>query len=102
MEINSVVIEKFLGRTGKRGEKTLTILGELYPTIHTILETEIGRTMLEDDILRHDALLNKVYKEEATPQELAEFRFLRDVRLPSVILKLKKYIELFKYVEQGD
>ena len=99
MELTSKTIEQFILRTGKRGEKTLTVLGALYPYIHSLLETEVGQTLLEDDILRHDALLTKIYREEVTPQELAEFRFLRDYRLPRVIGKIKEYLELFKQVK---
>ena len=99
MELTSKVVEQFLLRTGKRGEKTLTVLGKIYPDIYSLLETEIGQAILEDDILRHDALLTKIYREEATPQELAEFRFLRDYRLPKVIGKIREYFELFKQVK---
>lgn len=99
MELTSKVVEQFLLRTGKRGEKTLTVLGKIYPDIYSLLETEIGQAILEDDILRHDALLTKIYREETTPQELAEFRFLRDYRLPKVIGKIKEYFELFKQIK---
>lgn len=99
MELTSKVVEQFLLRTGKRGEKTLTTLGKIYPDIHSLLETEVGQAILEDDILRHDTLLTKIYKEEATAQELAEFRYLRDYRLPRVIGKIREYFELFKQVK---
>lgn len=99
MELNSKIVEEFLLKTGKKGIKTIDTLAKLYPNIHALLDTEVGIALLEDDILRHDALLTKIYREEATPQELAEFRFLRDCRLPKVIGRIKEYFELFKQIK---
>lgn len=101
MEITNKVIESYL-RRAKRGEKTLSLLGKLYPFIHSILETEIGKELLQDDILRHDELFLKVYQEKATVQELAEFRFLRDIRLPKVIKRIGFYLELVKQIKGED
>ena len=85
-------IQRYLELTGKKGSLVISILGRLTPQLNSILNNEMGREMLRDDINRLEELLMKIYKEEATEIERAEFRYLKDRRFPYLIEKLKVYI----------
>jgi hypothetical protein len=92
--INLTDISKFLKEVGKRrGGLTLSILGRLEPYFNAIMKSEVGKEILRDDINRMDELIMKIYDDEATPQEKAEFSYLRDKRFPAVLSKLKIYLE---------
>ena len=86
-------IEKYLNMMGKRGGEILSILGRLHPTFETYINTMIGKEVLITDINRMGELFEKIYNEEATPEEKAEFRYLRKVRLPYVMGRLDTYFK---------
>lgn len=85
-------ISAFLTKHGKAGQKILAGLGEIYPELSAVFSTEIGHELLKEDIGRIEALFPLVYSEKASPSELAEFRYLRDVRMPKLIGKLYSYL----------
>jgi len=91
-------ISRYLELTGKRGTQTLSILGRYFPFVQSVLGTEVGREILKDDVDRVEELLLKVIKEEETDLERAELRYLRDVRMPKVIKKVKLYLEAIKEI----
>ena len=78
---------------GKRGGEILSILGRLHPTFETYLNTMIGKEILVTDINRMGELFEKIYNEDATLEEKAEFRYLRKVRLPYIMDKLDTYFK---------
>lgn len=83
-------VEKFLLDNGKRGSMTIKLLAKLSPFIQA-MNSPIGREILKDDIDRHEELLNKIYNENATPQEMAEFRFLKG-RLQTISQRFSQYV----------
>jgi len=90
-------IQKFLAKTGKRGARTLSMLGQLSGFI-TALQTEVGFELLKDDVARHDALFVKIYNMEADDKEKAEFRVLKD-RLQVTVKRISLYLEKHKEIE---
>jgi len=104
MEIDQPVsldeIQKYLLRNRRRGAAVVSTLGKLAPFLHAVLNTEVGLEILKDDILRTDDLMMKVYREEASEIELAEFRYLRDFRLPLIADRLKVYLEKVEAIKK--
>lgn len=94
-------ISRYLAGSGQKGGMVLSILGKLNKQIEAVINTEVGAEILRDDITRMESTLVKIYQESATPMELAEFRYLRDVRLPSIVGRLKKYLELIGEVKKS-
>ena len=86
-------IERYLQITGRRGSQILSALGKLNPSFNAIMGSEIGREIIKDDLDTVEMLFSKIYEETATPQELAEFRVLRDKILPKRMEKLRYYLE---------
>jgi hypothetical protein len=87
-------VENILNNMGTRGKQVINVMAKVYDDIEVYLKTNLGKQILKEDILRTEELMVKVYKETATPEELAEFRFLRDVRLPRIFGKIKQYYDL--------
>ena len=86
-------IEKYLTRTGKKGAMVVSILGRLNKHFNAVISSDIGKEILSDDINRVEELMDKIYKEEANEQELAEFRYLKNKRIPDVVKRVKAYLE---------
>jgi hypothetical protein len=92
-------VERYKDIAGKRGAMILSTLGKLHPQINVILNHDIGKQLLSDDIDRMDDLLTKIYKQKANDMEMAEFRYLKDKRIPDVLKKLKTYLEKIKEIK---
>lgn len=90
-------IAGFLSKTGKRGAQTLDILGKYQPFVAAVSST-IGWELLKDDISRHEELLERIYNEVATVQELAEFRYLK-VRLRKISDRITLYLDKLKEIK---
>uniref|UniRef100_A0A6M3L287 Uncharacterized protein n=1 Tax=viral metagenome TaxID=1070528 RepID=A0A6M3L287_9ZZZZ len=70
-------IFKYFDRVGeKRGNLTMQILRRQQQFIDA-WDSPLGMQLLKDDVDRHEELLRKTVDEVATPQELAEFRYLK-------------------------
>ncbi len=91
--LTSTEIDKYLNMMGKRGGEILSILGRLHPTFETYVNTMVGKEILITDVNRMAELFEKIYEENATPEEKAEFRYLRKVRLPYIMGKLDTYFK---------
>ncbi len=93
-------IEKYLQKAKTRGSQVIEIIAKYNKYLTIILGDEIGRNIIQSDIKRIDDLFKKVYNEDITPQEMAEFRYLRDNRIPSIIEKITTYMKLLKKVKE--
>jgi len=91
--LTSTEIEKYISMMGKRGGEILSILGRLHPTFETYINTMVGKEILITDVNRMGELFEKIYEENATSEEKAEFRYLKKVRLPYIMDKLDKYFK---------
>lgn len=89
--INQSELRNFLSNA--RGTNALSILGRVYPNLDTVFNHPIGKEILKDDIDRVSELLHKVYLETASPQELAELRYLRLTRIPKIIDRVNSYLK---------
>lgn len=85
-------IKKYLDLTGRHGAQMLSLLGKITPGIHAILETEIGREILQEDIRRISELMSMIYEEKDTLEDKAELRYLRR-RFLKISDKLRLYLE---------
>src|SRR3990170_797507 len=85
-------VKIYLERTGKRGKEVLSILGRINPEIHAIFGTEVGREILKEDLSRIEELMIKQYKNEIEPKELVELAYLKEIRMPRILGKLRTYL----------
>lgn len=94
-------IEKYLQKNKIRGTAVIETIAKYNHELTIVLGNEIGREILKTDLSRVDDLFTKIYKEEITPNspEMAEFRYLRDTRIPYIINKISIYLELLKKVK---
>lgn len=93
-------VEEYLEKYKKRGADSLELLGKYHPFVEA-MNSELGRALLLDDVDRHDKLLVKIYNEDnVTPQDLAEFRYLKK-RIKLVSDRFEKYIQLAEEVKSG-
>ncbi len=93
-------IEKYLKLTGKKGQMIISALGKMNKYFDSVISNEIGQDLLHTDIMRMEDILQKIVREQATEPELAEFRYLRDTRIPSVIERVMKYIETLHQIKK--
>lgn len=77
----------------KKGNMVIETLASLSPNLNVILNTDVGKQILAEDIGRMDELMVKIYREEINPQDLAEFRYLRDKRIPYLISKVSSFVK---------
>ena len=75
--LNLEEISVFLDTYGKRGADVISFLGKYTKHFDAVYNTEPGNEILRYDINNLKVLAEKVYKETATPDELAEFRYLK-------------------------
>jgi hypothetical protein len=94
-------ISRYLEITGKKGGMVLSVLGKLQKELDSVVNSSLGSEILRLDILRLEELLVKIYNEQATGQELAEFRYLKNTRLPVIIGKIRKFYELTQEVKKN-
>lgn len=92
-------LEQFIQRYGRRASHTMSVLGKYDPFVQAI-QTEVGQQILQDDISRHEYLLNKVYDEQANESEMAEFRYLKR-RLRTVAERISLWMEAMKSVKNN-
>lgn len=92
-------LQQFVDRYGRRAANTLSILGKYEPFIQAC-QSELGQELLKDDMIRHEFLLEKIYNETATPQESAEFRYLKK-RLLVVSERIKIWLDEMKKVKNN-
>lgn len=103
MEILGVTLpelERYLRLKKERGAQTLSILGKLQPEINAVIGTDVGREILKQDIMRVEEILMKMCDGGATEQEIAELKYLKDIRLPRLTDKIKKYLESLQEVKK--
>lgn len=90
-EVSISDLQSYLSKFGKRGSETVNILAASTKFLEAT-RSPLGMELLKDDIDRHDVLLAKLYEERATPEELAEFRYLKH-RIRKVCERISAHIE---------
>lgn len=93
IKLSEQEIHKFLEIIGPvKGKKVLEVLERVIPGVQAIYATDIGRELVKDDLDTFLALKEKIENVEATPEEEAEYLFLKNKRLPKVVGKLRTYL----------
>jgi hypothetical protein len=85
---------EYLAKIGKRGLKTLATIESLHPFVE-MMETDLGKQFLKDDIEQHSELINKIYESlistgVAEQRDVIELK-LRHDRLKKIYDRLKTY-----------
>jgi ABC-type uncharacterized transport system ATPase subunit len=94
-------INNFLQKSNRiKGPEILSILARLNKQLTYIISTDLGKEIFDCDLKRLEELFVKIYKEKTDDLELAEFRFLRDVRIPYIAEKLRQYLDGIKRVKK--
>lgn len=91
-------IEKFLKIHGKRGVKTLSLLGRNH-NVYEFASSEIGTTLLKNTMSQMEQLLNKIIDGKATPEETIEYR-VRSEFFVQLTDKIDKYLGVRKKVKE--
>jgi hypothetical protein len=87
-------------RLRKSSGRTLKALDNIIPGIQANFNTDIGYQILKDDLDRFESLLILIIKEAAKPEELAEFRVLRN-RLGVISNKIDTYLAVTRKAAGG-
>ena len=79
MAENTVTAEQLASLLRKKsGQQTLSVLGHYQP-FQEAINTSIGKELLNDAIIMHESLLQKVASLEATPEETMEYKAYRRI-----------------------
>jgi len=73
-------VDSFLGKMRKRGERTLSLLGQ-YNEFIVAMNTTVGRELLSDLVREHEGLLDKISGLEATEEEKMQYKVVRRMLL---------------------
>uniref|UniRef100_A0A6H1Z9F7 Uncharacterized protein n=1 Tax=viral metagenome TaxID=1070528 RepID=A0A6H1Z9F7_9ZZZZ len=94
-------ITRFMSLNSRKATRVLSDLGKLIPFIEAVYNSEVGREILKDDIDRYSELFNKVMDLSANDEEKAEYRYLKNTRLPRVTNRLSAFLNLGKELKDG-
>lgn len=98
-DVTMADIEEFLRKEGKHGERVLATLGKNSQFLNA-MATPLGQELLKDSVARLEVTLEKIVNEQATPQELAEYRVLRDL-VYTWAERITRYVSDLKKVKGG-
>jgi hypothetical protein len=99
--ITSEELEQFLSKAGKvKGSRIISQIAKLNQDLSYVLANEFGKKLMDMDIDRMEVLFPKIYNEKATPEEFAEYRYLRDIRIPTISAKIRAYLKLLASVKK--
>lgn len=91
-------IESFRNMFGRRADRTLTILGELFKEFERLYGTEVGREILKEDVERYNTLADEAIKRNLSDLERVELTYLQK-RISTIVEKLDKYFQLLNKIE---
>lgn len=99
--ITSDELDEFLKRVGRiKGPQILSILAKLNKELADLLGSELGKKIFKMDMDRMEELLVKLYQEKISEDELAQFRHLRDYRLPQIAKMIREYLKNVDYIKK--
>jgi hypothetical protein len=73
-------VDSYLAKMRKRGERTLSLLGQNQEFI-TAMNTSVGREILSDLIREHEFLLDRIASLDATEEEKMQYKVVRKMLL---------------------
>lgn len=77
-EVTPSHIENFLAVHGKKGVRTLSLLGKI-GRLREALETPIGQALLKEIMTKMEVRLQKIATMEASDEDIIEYRVLNDL-----------------------
>jgi hypothetical protein len=98
--IDGTDIATYLKNVGKRGEKTISLLAQLHPYIHELLEHEVARRHMAYDISMHEEFLLKEYNGTITDKERGQYDYLKQ-RINDVAKTWARFYQLQEQVKKG-
>ncbi len=99
--ITSDELDEFLKRVGRiKGPQILFILAKLNKELADVLGSEVGQKIFKMDMDRMEELFIKMYQEKISEDELAQFRHLRDYRLPQIAKMIREYLKNIDFVKK--
>lgn len=97
-EVTPAHIEKFLAIHGRKGVKTLSLLGRIN-RLKEALQTPVGQELLQEIMTKMEVRLQKILDRESTDQEEIEYNTLRELFL-AYTDKIVKYYNLAEKVKK--
>ena len=94
-----IAIDNFRKKYGKKADLALNQLAKLNEFVQAI-NSPIGQELLKDDIMRLEDISSKIWTEEVTKEELAEFRYLKG-RVAKVTERLNNYLKQSQEILDG-
>ena len=94
-------ITKFVATNNRKATRVLSDLGKLIPFIEAVFNTDVGKEILKDDVARYIELFDKVMNLEANEDEKAEYRYLKNIRLPRIAHRLHEFIARSKELKDA-
>jgi len=99
--ITSEDLEQLIDKIGKaKANKIITVIAKLNKNLTAVMGHEFAKNVLDMDLKRMEVLDEKIIREQATDQEFAEFRYLRDVRINQIVGMVQKYLDNLKIVKK--
>jgi len=80
VSLNAADLQKFLAVHGKKGVKTLSLLGK-YQFFHEAMQSTVGQQILNDVIVQMEKLLDRIMEMKATDYEVMEYKTLKGLLL---------------------
>ena len=99
--ITSDELDEFLKRVGRiKGPQILNIIAKLNKELADLLGSEIGQSTFKADMDSMEEFFVKIYQEKMNDEDWAQFRWLRDKRLPYIGKKIREYLKNIDYVKK--
>lgn len=98
---HSQKLQEFLERKGKRGEQALKALAEIGVALKVIIDTPLGKQLLDDDINRFEELLMRIASGDDNPEFMPELKYLYR-RLEKVVELMKAQKLIHEQINKGE
>jgi hypothetical protein len=79
-KLDAASVQKFLAIHGKKGVKTLSLLGKNQP-FYNAMQSDVGQEILRDVMRKMEILLDKIVAMKASDYEVMEYKTLKGLLL---------------------
>ena len=100
MSIDVVKVKNILESGNSRGIALLSVLNKQHKFAE-VFETQIGKALLDDAVIRANELLMKIVNETSSSEERAEYRVLRNL-LNVWLDKISAYLKNLEKISKGE
>ncbi|MFQ5493604.1 MAG: hypothetical protein ACE5DX_05615 [Candidatus Dojkabacteria bacterium] len=99
LKLSARQIEDFQKKLGRKASPVLKYLSRNVG-FYEAFTSPLGEEIIKEHAVNMDKLLEKIYNEEATDKEKAEFRVLKEIGL-RIVKKINAYNNHISSVEKG-